>query len=90
MDDTELRNLLQQLQDEISKTPAVDEKGSQLLRDLDEDIQALLQRSAGKPVQLHPAANQRMTTTLYHFEVTHPDLTRLISELLETLSNAGI
>ncbi len=90
MDDKELRTLLQQLQDEISKTPAVDEKGRQMLQSLDEDIRALLQRSAGQPAQANPAINQRLSSALYHFEATHPILTRLLSELMETLSNAGI
>jgi hypothetical protein len=90
MDNNELRKLLLQLHDEIRNTQSVDEKGSELLRDLDGDIQDLLERSEENPVQFHPSLVQRLEGTLDHFEVTHPSLTRLISNLLDTLSNAGI
>ena len=90
MDNNELRKLLNQLHDQINITGTVDEKSSEVLRDLDGDIRALLERSEGTPVQLHPSLVQRLEGALDHFEVTHPDLTMLISRLLESLSNAGI
>lgn len=90
MDDKELRKLLLQLHDEIKNTQSVDEKGSELLRDLDGDIQDLLVRSEENPAQSHPSLVQRLEGALDHFEVTHPSLTTLISNLLDTLSNAGI
>ena len=90
MDNKELRKLLHQLHDEIKNTQAVDEKGSELLRALEGDINALLERSEENPVQLHPSSIQHLESALDHFEVTHPSLTMLISRLLESLSNAGI
>jgi hypothetical protein len=90
MDDKELRKLLNQLHDEINRTQTVDEKGSGLLRDLDDDIRALLDRSEENPMQLHPSFVQRLEGTLLHFEVSHPSLTTLISRLLDSLSSAGI
>jgi hypothetical protein len=90
MDNKKSQKLLQQLHDEIKKTRAVDEKGSALLRDLEGDIRALLERSEGSPVQVHPSIVQRLQGALDHFEATHPDLTMLISRLLDSLSNVGI
>lgn len=90
MDNTELRKLLHQLHDEIKNTRTVDEKGGELLRDLEGDIRDLLERSGENPVQLHPSVVQRLEGAIDHFEVTHPDLTTLISKLLNYLSNAGI
>lgn len=90
MDNKKSRKLLQHLHDEIKKNRAVDEKGSALLRDLEGDIRALLERSEGSPVQVHPSIVQRLQGALDHFEATHPDLTMLISKLLDSLSNAGI
>jgi len=90
MDNKKSRKLLQHLHDEIKKNRAVDEKGSALLRDLEGDIRALLERSEGSPVQVHPSIVQRLQGALNHFEATHPDLTMLISKLLDSLSNAGI
>ena len=90
MDNKKSRKLLQELHDEINKTQAVDDKGSELLRDLEGDIRALLERSEEKPMQVHPSIIQRMENTLEHFEATHPSLTALISSLLDSLSNIGI
>lgn len=90
MDNKGLNNLLNQLHDEIKNTQAVDEKGTELLRDLEGDIRTLLDRSAGAPAQLQSSSVQRLEGTLNHFEVTHPDLTMLISKLLDFLSNTGI
>jgi hypothetical protein len=95
MDNKNSLELLQQLHDEIENTQAVDEKGSELLRDLEGDIRALLARSEENsaqlhPARLHPSIVQRLHGALNHFEVTQPELTMLISKLLDSLSNAGI
>ena len=90
MDSQELRKLLDELHDEINSTQTVDKKGIELLRDLEGDIRALLERSEENPEQLNQTIVQRLESALDHFEVSHPDLTMLISKLLESLSNAGI
>jgi hypothetical protein len=33
---------------------------------------------------------QGLEDTITHFEVTHPALTRVLSDMLTTLSNAGV
>jgi hypothetical protein len=86
----ELRKDLRHLHDEIKNTQAVDPKGREMLRDLEGDIGALLDRSEEHPVQLHPSIVQRLAGAIAHFEVTHPDLTLLITKLLDSLSNVGI
>ena len=90
MDDPELNKLLQQIHDEINNTQAVDEQGSELLRDLELDIIALLERSGEGPMEVHPSIVDRLESAVRHFEVTHPDLTNVVSRLLDTLSSAGI
>lgn len=90
MDNKKSRKLLQQLHDEINNTQSVDKEGSEMLRDLDGDIRALLERSGEIPEQSPSSLVQSLEGALDHFEVTHPDLTLLISRLLESLSNAGI
>ena len=90
MDNKIDHELLQQLHDEISNTQSIDEKGKELLRDLDGDIHALLERSDEHSTQEHPSIIQNLESTLSHFEATHPELTTLVSKLLDTLSNAGI
>ena len=90
MDENDSRKLLQQIHEEINNLKDVDENSSSLLRDIDGDIRALLERSKEHPMQVHPSVVQRLESGLSYFEVTHPELTTLISKLLDTLSNAGV
>jgi len=90
MDDQELRNLLEKLHSEIENTQTVDEKEQRLLSDLGADIRELLDRSKNVQVQAHPSTVKRMEDSLDYLEVTHPNLTTMLSELLATLSNTGI
>jgi hypothetical protein len=88
MDDKKLRELLEELHNEIERTENVDEKGKTLLRDIGADIRELLERSGNDSARF--SMIQRLEKTIEHFEVTHPDLTGSLSELLSILSNAGI
>lgn len=91
MDDKELRKHLHQLHVEIKNTQAVDDNGSELLRDLEGELRALLERSEENPIMpLHPSVVQRLEAALNHFEATHPDLSMQISKVLDSLSSAGI
>jgi hypothetical protein len=90
MDDQELRKLIESLHDEIQNTRTVDEKGQELLVDLDADIRKLLAQTGVGVAPVHPSTLRRMEEGLDHFEVTHPTLTILLSKLLEALSNVGI
>jgi hypothetical protein len=90
MENYELRNLLHQLDDEIKNTSMVDEKGREMLLDLESDINTLLERSGENPIDVHPSITQRFEEALNYFEVTHPQLTVAIAKLLESLSSAGV
>ena len=90
MEDPKLRKLLEQLHNEIEHTQNVDEKGKALLRETGADIRELLERTEDGSTRLHPSTTRRIQETIAHLEVTHPDLTLMLSELLSILSNAGI
>ena len=90
MDDDKNRKILQQLHDEINNLQEVDDKGAELLRDLDADIRALLERSGEEPVEVHQGIFHRLDQVVDHFEATHPEFATLISELLTALSSAGV
>jgi hypothetical protein len=90
MEDQELRKLIEQLHAEIQNTHTVDKKGQELLAHLEADIQELLARAEVTATPVHPTTIQRMEDGLSHFEATHPELTNLLSKLLESLSNVGI
>lgn len=87
MEDKALQELLERLQGEIEKTQSLDEKGRELLRRLDADIHELLERSGGRSDE---SVLRRLRDGIDHFEVTHPTLTAMLSQILNSLSNAGI
>ena len=89
MTDKKLSTLLEQLHTELDNTEAVDEKGRELLRDLNADIQELLKRSEGEGAE-DDSLLERWQEYIDHFEITHPTLTAALSQMLNALSNAGI
>ena len=87
MENKELEKLLESLREELQRAEGVDEKGLALLHDLDADIHHLMSHHA-EPT---PASMlDRWRESVEHFEVKYPALTTLISELMTSLSNAGI
>jgi len=90
MPDENLRTLLEQLHDELERTESVDESGDELLRHLNADIRSLLKRSGKAEVETDDSVLERLQDAIDHFEVTHPALTTMLSEMMTILSNAGI
>ena len=91
MEDTELRELLEKLHDEIEETHSLDEKGRDLLQHLDMDIRDLLDRLEAEGAQTSdPSLIDSLEESIDHLQVSHPILTTLLSQVLTTLSNAGI
>ncbi|MBI3174565.1 MAG: DUF4404 family protein [Chloroflexi bacterium] len=88
MKDQSLRNLLEQLQGELKRSETMDTEGRELLRGLEREIHQFLERAEGE--QARPAFLRELEDSITHFEVTHPALTRVLSEMLNTLNNAGI
>lgn len=86
MENKELEKLLDTLRRELQNAGDVDEKGAELLRGLDADIHHLLADADPSPASMLG----RWNDSLDHFKVTHPALTRLLSDLMTSLSNAGI
>ncbi|MEP7135918.1 MAG: DUF4404 family protein [Chloroflexota bacterium] len=89
MTDKNLTELLEQLHNQLDSTQAVDDKGRELLRDLNTDIQELLKRSEDAGAEDDPLL-ERWQESIDHFEVTHPTLTTALSQILNVLNNAGI
>lgn len=90
MEDNELRKLLEKLHQEIDEIDTLDDKGLELLKELQDDIRDLLERSEHSHEQPAPLMSQRLEESIAHLEMTHPTLTTTLSQLLAVLSNAGI
>ncbi|WKZ49960.1 MAG: DUF4404 family protein [Anaerolineales bacterium] len=90
MADKDLRTLLEDLRGELHNAESLDDKGRALLRELDADIRDLLQRAGEAPASSSDALRAALRSAIDHFQITHPQLTILLSELTTSLSNAGI
>lgn len=84
MNNQELEKLLEKLHAEVDKIESVDENSLKLLRDLEKDIDDLLDRSDTSSIV------ERLSDAIKEFEVSHPTLTSMLSEISNILSNAGI
>ena len=80
----ELEELLKKLHAEVDSIDSVDEENLKLLRDLEKDIDELLDRSDTSSIV------ERLRDAIKQFEVSHPTLTSMLSEISNILSNAGI
>jgi len=90
MTDNKLTQLLEELHTELDNTEAMDEKGRELLRALNADIEELLDRSEIGKTDDDDSLLERWQEYIDHFEVTHPTLTATLSHLMTALNNAGI
>ncbi|HAV75898.1 MAG TPA: DUF4404 domain-containing protein [Anaerolineae bacterium] len=81
-----LRDLLEQLHTELERTESVDDKGREMLSHLNEDIENFLDPTKDND----PSLYKRVQNAIDHFEVEHPAITAALSQMLNTLSNAGI
>ncbi|MHB8779444.1 MAG: DUF4404 family protein [Anaerolineales bacterium] len=87
MNNNRIRELLQQLQDELDRSEPLDEKGRGLLDHLIADIENLLDDSGA---QADEPVLQRLRESMDHFKIEHPNLTMALSDMMAILSNAGI
>ena len=91
MNEDELRQLLEELHRKIEDTDQVDEKGRELLSRLSVDIRNLLERTGHEErLRGNSWVIGRLEESIRHFEVTHPNLTAALAQLLTILNNAGI
>lgn len=86
MPEQRLRELLEQLHKELARTQSVDETGREMLARLRADIQKFLDPAQENPESLP----ERLQAAIDYFEVKHPAITAALSQMLRTLSNAGI
>ena len=90
MDNQELDKLLERLHQELEGAEQVDEQGRDLLRQLDADIHSLLGRPEAEQANPWLGVVRQLKETISHLEATHPRLTAVLSDMVNSLSNAGI
>jgi uncharacterized protein DUF4404 len=92
MNSNEIHRLLQKVRLEMdeARKADLDDGGRDLLRRLGKDINELLEQTGGVPLRPRQSMLRGLEQAVEHFEMTHPALTRALSDLLTALSNAGI
>jgi hypothetical protein len=84
MPDPKRKEVLEQLHNDLSKFEPEDEKSQQILDDTRAHIQRAMNDDDSESLV------GRLEDTVSHFEGTHPDLTKAITVVIDTLSNMGL
>lgn len=91
MERQDLHQLLETLHAQLQSAEAPAAEDRQLLQDVAHDIQGLLAQSqAGQAPAAAAPVNARLAQAVEQFEVSHPYLTLGLSQLLDTLTRAGL
>ena len=88
MNQDHLKELLQQLQDELGKTESLDDSTKSLLGDVLEDIDVLIGPDENRD-EPHGLID-RLRQATDDFEDDHPELTKSIGHIITALSRLGI
>lgn len=86
MTERRLREVLDELHQELERSDSIDDETRALLRDARSDIEEALVETPEKA----SSARGRLGEALERFEGEHPDAVALIQRVLDALSNVGI
>ena len=90
MEKDRLREDLERLHQELSRSKSVDAASRELLIDVLHDIEALLERAEPETAGPGESLIDRLRETASHFEESHPALTELVGRIADVLSRLGI
>jgi hypothetical protein len=88
MPDRKVKELLTRLHQELENTDTVDEETLSLVKELDADIQKLVDSSAES--EAYDSVVDRARSLETRFAVNHPVAERFLAEIMATLSRLGI
>ena len=90
MDKDQLHQLLGQLHTELTRAQVVDAGDRELLKSLQADVQAILERTDESAEAQYGPLGIRLQQGMRRFERSHPQLTWAMSEVLDILSRSGV
>ncbi len=90
MNDSELRDTLEKLHQELEQTENLDDESRQLLHHLMADIRIVLDREEPSPTEQYQSLREQLIDGIWQFEISHPNLTVAMTHVLDSLSGAGI
>jgi hypothetical protein len=89
MEQQQLRELLDTLHKELGQVGTVDEKTSEVLSTLRDDIAKLVSEGDQDGIEREGVV-ERMNEALGHFEEEHPKLSIMIQHVLDSLARMGL
>ena len=88
MPEQDLRDTLEHLHKELKQARSVDERSRELLRDVMDDIHAILDPSAA---EARPGSLvERLREAVGDFEDSHPAVTEAVGRVVDALAKMGI
>ena len=89
MKNEEFRSQLEKLHNELHQTHALDMQQRELLQTLADEIQALLKRDE---IQRHhyTSLSERLNDAVAELEASHPQITLLMRQTIDSLAYLGI
>jgi hypothetical protein len=89
MKNEELRSQLENLHDELHKTHDLDLQQRELLRRLADEIQTLLKREQNRRHN-YTSLSARLNDAVAELEASHPQITLLMRQTIDSLSYLGV
>jgi phosphoglycerate-specific signal transduction histidine kinase len=89
MDHERLRSDLQKLHTELRAIKSLDEGEQKLLQQLDSDIEGLLSKDDDN-LQPDDDSRQRLSEALAQVEASHPRVTLLMRQMVDSLAYLGV
>jgi hypothetical protein len=90
MDDSELRDTLEKLHQELEQTDDLDDESRRRLQHLMVDIRATLDREEASSTEHYESLGDQLRDGIQQYEVSHPSLTVVMKHALDILSGSGI
>ncbi len=85
-----LRQMLEQVHDEIKQIQDVDDKAVELLKGLRDDIEGILEPATEEITDRYESVTERLEDAVEHFEISHPTLSTVMSRLVDALNAAQL
>ena len=90
MDAQQLHARLDQLHKELQQIESVDADERRALQQLMADIHEILEKEEGHPIQKYRQLSERLRDNVAQLEASHPTVTMLMGQVIDTLAKMGI
>lgn len=90
MDNSNLRDTLEKLHQELEQTDNLDDESRRQLEHLMGDIRTTLEREEPSSAEEDDSFIEQLSDAIQQYEVSHPSLTSALQHALDILSGAGI